>query len=540
MQIKQKKCSVKNKDFFYFLFFFCKIKMAMIPTFAKYIIGVFTGACTVGAFIYALQYCFAVKFTELAEKTFVSIRSRIWPDTPVQAAQKIQRIVTENLSIAQKISSETLQAEFKILAKIGKTKKRLTKSRSLKETENLNKQLQLQEQEYNQRSVVSTLARSWVQNILKIRQAVDEVLLIIESVFKQNKTSIKDEDIQKLKEDAATKPQLYNDKIKELISLNNIVTENRNIYEEAKQTFDSKAKEYEEAKDKTKLEQSKADSFAKMVESEAKLKDSEDKLQQNISEVREFILMTLQIDSLVKIFSKVEDDIESSVKSVELTENVEDQNISKLLNMMKFHENNSELYGVHLKTIRNYAKKCSSALEFSNGETAIMWSVLVGLAEHFENARAVYRGYFPICHRGSDEVEAAAEELCSRNNIDFTFEDNNLKAETNVDSKSIGVYDMLIINTWYTYQHYKYDLNKYSQITNKYIILTITERHGNHDSDAYEKEPRYGDYSEFPEEIDRNKQGLQLAINDFLAENENWKLCEVSKEGFGITVLEKK
>ena len=95
---------------------------------------------------------------------------------------------------------------------------------------------------------------------------------------------------------------------------------------------------------------------------------------------------------------------------------------------------------------------------------------------------------------------------------------------------------MLFIDTWHTYRHLSYELEKFSPKVRKYIAMHDTsEPWGSDDEPAY-----YGPVRKYPPHIDLNKRGLWTAVEDFLAAHPEWKLKERHLNNHGFTVLERK
>ena len=107
--------------------------------------------------------------------------------------------------------------------------------------------------------------------------------------------------------------------------------------------------------------------------------------------------------------------------------------------------------------------------------------------------------------------------------------------ELNIDNNV----DLTFIDTWHIYGQLKRELNKFSAITNKYIIMhdtTVDAIEGETlrfslDADAQSKE------SGIP--VEEIKCGLWRAIEEFLDNNKSWKLLERYHNNNGLTILER-
>ena len=121
---------------------------------------------------------------------------------------------------------------------------------------------------------------------------------------------------------------------------------------------------------------------------------------------------------------------------------------------------------------------------------------------------------------------------CENIKIDYIWKNNLLLELTNT-------YDLTFIDTWHVYGQLKRELDKFSKITNKYIIMhdtTVDEWYGetirlNMNSEKQSLE------SGFPKE-EINK-GLWPAVEEFLQSNPNWVLHERYINNNGLTILKK-
>jgi cephalosporin hydroxylase len=133
------------------------------------------------------------------------------------------------------------------------------------------------------------------------------------------------------------------------------------------------------------------------------------------------------------------------------------------------------------------------------------------------------------------EITNAAKDL----NIDISF-----KLENNLLINFDQTYDLTFIDTYHVYPQLIRELNKFSQVTNKYIIMhdtTIDEHHGEvirscngYNFNVVQEHSKKTGYS--PDDLVK---GLRPAIEEFLANNPNWQIKEVFTNNNGLTVLEK-
>ena len=121
---------------------------------------------------------------------------------------------------------------------------------------------------------------------------------------------------------------------------------------------------------------------------------------------------------------------------------------------------------------------------------------------------------------------------------------NNLEIEFDKDD----TYDLTLIDTWHIYGQLKRELEKFSKITNKYIIMHDTEIDGKHGETKRPSGLYYNLYlqnnlddlvnkTNIPKEEILN--GLQPAIDEFLINNKDWVLYKQFTNNNGLTILKK-
>ena len=109
--------------------------------------------------------------------------------------------------------------------------------------------------------------------------------------------------------------------------------------------------------------------------------------------------------------------------------------------------------------------------------------------------------------------------------------DLDLNLDTNVD--------ITFIDTWHIYGHLKRELEKFSKITNKYIIMhdtTLDAIYGETIRCKWNADEQ-SKLTGIP--VDEITKGLQPAINEFLLNNTDWKIQEMFINNNGLTILRK-
>jgi hypothetical protein len=98
-------------------------------------------------------------------------------------------------------------------------------------------------------------------------------------------------------------------------------------------------------------------------------------------------------------------------------------------------------------------------------------------------------------------------------------------------------YDLTFIDTWHVYGQLKRELNKFSKITNKYIIMhdtTVDEVYGESlrcGMDTAQQSIQYG----IP--VDEITKGLWPAVVEFVQNNPEWYIKERFTNNNGLTIL---
>jgi len=182
----------------------------------------------------------------------------------------------------------------------------------------------------------------------------------------------------------------------------------------------------------------------------------------------------------------------------------------------------------HLPTLMKYATECESVIELGVRGCISSWALLKGLLNNNKNKKSILLNDIEQCD--INDFLRITKDL----DVDVKYEwinDLNLTIDSNVD--------MTFIDTWHVYGQLKRELDKFSKITNKYIIMhdtTIDEIDGEtirNNWDANKQSIETG----FP--IEEINSGLWKAIEEFLNNNNEWKLKERYTNNNGLTILEK-
>jgi len=183
----------------------------------------------------------------------------------------------------------------------------------------------------------------------------------------------------------------------------------------------------------------------------------------------------------------------------------------------------------HLNTLSDYAEKCESIFETGVRGVVSSWALLKGLNSSKSNSK-----YFLM----NDIEECDVSEICKISNklgikMDWIWK-NNL--DLNLNKK----FDLIFIDTWHIYGQLKRELEKFSVISNKYIILhdtTLDGVHGETIRNGWDSKKQSVESGYTVEEIEK---GLWPAVEEFIENNSDWIILERFTHNNGLTILGKK
>lgn len=190
--------------------------------------------------------------------------------------------------------------------------------------------------------------------------------------------------------------------------------------------------------------------------------------------------------------------------------------------------NRSSDINQHLPTLCNYAKECESVFETGVRGVVSSWAFVFGLLNNNHPNRRIFLNDITNCN--IEELLSETQNLPIK--IDYAWQ-NNLTLDLT------DTYDLTFIDTWHIYGQLKRELDKFSKITNKYIIMhdtTVDEWVGEtirNNWDPNEQSIQSG----FP--VDEITKGLWPAIEEFLQSNNEWVLHKRYYNNNGLTILRK-
>jgi hypothetical protein len=188
----------------------------------------------------------------------------------------------------------------------------------------------------------------------------------------------------------------------------------------------------------------------------------------------------------------------------------------------------------HLPTLYEYAKDCESIIELGVRGVTSTYSFVRGLINNNSKNKSLLINDIESCP--IDELVEIITELPIEFNYNWV-NDLDMVVEKN--------YDMTFIDTYHVYGLLKRELNKYSKITNKYIIMHDTEIDGingelyrcgyKSESELYNNAITMSNKIGIP--TDEILKGLLPAIYEFLNNNTNWVIDNIYTNNNGLTVL---
>lgn len=191
----------------------------------------------------------------------------------------------------------------------------------------------------------------------------------------------------------------------------------------------------------------------------------------------------------------------------------------------------------HLPTLFRYAKQCNSAIELGVRGCVSTWAICAGLLENKNGSRKrIFMNDSRECQIG--ELVDVLEPLA----IDVKYEwKNDLEIVFDADEK----YDMVFIDTWHVYGQIKRELEKFSSVATKYIIMhdtTVDEVDGETVREyGYNYQQAFGRATELATAtgIPREEilKGMWYGIQEFLANHPEWFIKDRFFNNNGLMVL---
>ena len=188
----------------------------------------------------------------------------------------------------------------------------------------------------------------------------------------------------------------------------------------------------------------------------------------------------------------------------------------------------------HLPILFKYASECESIIELGVRGCVSSWALVYGLLINNKNKKSILLNDKKSCDIQEllNSINLINNSLSQKLVVNYEWK-NDLDLDINENV------DLTFIDTWHVYGQLKRELNKFSKVTNKYIIM--------HDTtiDAIQGETIRNDWDAKQQSIDTGipvdeiNNGLWPAIIEFLQENVNWTLYQHFSNNNGLTILKK-
>ncbi len=197
-------------------------------------------------------------------------------------------------------------------------------------------------------------------------------------------------------------------------------------------------------------------------------------------------------------------------------------------NAFKPHQDSCDIQE-HLVTLYEYASKSNSVFETGVRGCISSWAFLYGLLSNNNGVKKkLLLNDINVCD--IDELLQVSGSL----NIEVNYIwENNLFIDVSEN------YDITFIDTWHVYGQLKRELDKFSKITNKYIMhdTTIDGEIGESVRNGWNIVQQS---IETGMPIDEIYKGLWFAVDEFLEKNNDWYLVKRFTNNNGLTIIGKK
>lgn len=190
----------------------------------------------------------------------------------------------------------------------------------------------------------------------------------------------------------------------------------------------------------------------------------------------------------------------------------------------------------HLPTLYKYTTECKSVFETGVRGVVSSWAFAWGLKNNGDDTKKIFMNDLDVCDTSDVEKACSNNGITVKtewkNNLELTFEENE-------------TYDLTFIDTYHVYGQLKRELEKFSKITNKFIIMHDTyvdAIQGEHLRRIWDGTWDNLKQASINTGIPTNELmvGLLPAVDQFLDNNKEWELHEVYKNNNGLTVIKRK
>jgi len=182
----------------------------------------------------------------------------------------------------------------------------------------------------------------------------------------------------------------------------------------------------------------------------------------------------------------------------------------------------------HLPTLHKYASQCESIIELGIRGVVSTYALIYGLLCNKSSNKKMLLNDIVPCNMSE------LLQFTAKLKIDIKCEWMN-----DLDLEIKENYDLTFIDTWHVYGQLKRELDKFSKVTNKYIIMHDTTVDDYKGETIRKKMNATKQSFETGIPLHEINTGIMPAITEFLENNKNWKMKERFTNNNGLTILEK-
>lgn len=205
----------------------------------------------------------------------------------------------------------------------------------------------------------------------------------------------------------------------------------------------------------------------------------------------------------------------------------------KILNDFQRLVNTSSDINEHLPTLLEYGTKCQHITELGMRWIVSTYAFVLAKPQKLISVDLHHPAKWDSINRGfkvSDRFKDI-ELYCKTNDITFEFKlGNTLEIE-------LEETDLLFIDTFHVYKQLRKELELHANKSKKYIILHDTTLYGF--KNEISGPEQFGLSNETIFSTIEDKEGLRLAVQEFLAANPHWSVEKVFENCNGLTILKR-
>jgi hypothetical protein len=196
--------------------------------------------------------------------------------------------------------------------------------------------------------------------------------------------------------------------------------------------------------------------------------------------------------------------------------------LSKAIN--KIYRSSDAESNQYFSILMKFVKNCANVAVIGTPSFDATFVILKGLENNSSSSRSLW-GIHP--DPVDQEKLCLAQTIADQIGVDFQFQQIS-----DFDTSLLQPVDLCEINLPRTYQHLSYDIESYSYFVRHRILIRRTKLY-----EVTNSTDDQIDASRYPPHIDRTKQGLRLAIEEFLSHHPEWNLYAQSSLGDGFTLI---